>query len=561
VLQIDDSKNIILENNLIHDSFNNDLLKLNEHSDSCEVRSNIFYNQDNNPDINGGASQHIDANSVYHTIIEGNIFFNEYTVSGRENANRSSSFVLFKSSSTTLETVQYASYDAIIRKNVFLNWWGKSDQGYIQLGEDGKPFYEISNVEISDNLFINNQTRSIANGDGNLYNRMAGTMAIKCAKNVRIENNISTGFIQHSWHAFNDTHNGFFGYLLRISREGESPVIDGITITGNSLVDYSKQMGYISAGTKAMAINTTIDANNFFNGGKTFLNTPIEDLAIQIKDDIHATFDDPRLEADLTNVATPYFDGSKINGDYATINDARLDLILKYGTAKPVVNGDDVAPTWIYTTNLQWEWSKTNQNVDVTLTVSEEIKPISGWKKMNDLTYTKTYTENMYDNFIIEDLAGNQAIVNVRISGIDRTPPTATLTCQDDITSVTATITANEDIQAITDWVKSTNKIYIKIYTANVKEEVEIKDVAGNKNTVQVEITTLGDVGIINPIIDDKRLKEGEKVEVYNLNGSLVRIYKALQGDILESALENSALPTGIYIVKAGNKTAKVVKK
>jgi hypothetical protein len=79
--------------------------------------------------------------------------------------------------------------------------------------------------------------------------------------------------------------------------------------------------------------------------------------------------------------------------------------------------------------------------------------------------------------------------------------------------------------------------------------------------TWHVKVENPDDSGTVNPTIDNKRLKEGEKVEVYNLNGSLVRIYKASQGDILENALENSALPTGIYIVKAGNKSAKVVKK
>jgi hypothetical protein len=328
LMQIEMSDNITLENNILHDSYNNDLLKLNEHSNNCKIRNNIFYNQNAS-----GGDEHIDANSVYNTTIEGNIFFNDYKASGREEANRSFSFVLFKSSSST--DISTASHDAIIRNNVFLNWWGKSDQSFICMGEDGKSFYEIRNIEISKNLFINNKTRLTPNSDGWQYvNRMSGVLTIKNAQNVVIKNNIATGTMQHSWHGYNSTHDGFFGYFLRISKEWtNSPIIDTVKITGNSLADYNGYMGYISSGTRDMVKNVTIDSNNYYNGGKDFLNTPVKDLAVQIKYDAHATFKDPKLESDLDTVTVPYFNGGALHGGYSSISAARSDLIQKYGSA------------------------------------------------------------------------------------------------------------------------------------------------------------------------------------------------------------------------------------
>jgi hypothetical protein len=73
----------------------------------------------------------------------------------------------------------------------------------------------------------------------------------------------------------------------------------------------------------------------------------------------------------------------------------------------------------------------------------------------------------------------------------DTDAPTAEVTYEENGTSVKVTITANEDIKEINGWEKSTGRIYTKTYTENVTEEVEIEDLAGNKNKVQIEVTTL----------------------------------------------------------------------
>src|SRR5688572_3018941 len=50
------STNIVFRNNVIHESYNNDLVKINEESRGVAIIGNIFRNQQ------GGAGQHIDVN-------------------------------------------------------------------------------------------------------------------------------------------------------------------------------------------------------------------------------------------------------------------------------------------------------------------------------------------------------------------------------------------------------------------------------------------------------------------------------------------------------------------
>jgi hypothetical protein len=55
-------------------------------------------------------------------------------------------------------------------------------------------------------------------------------------------------------------------------------------------------------------------------------------------------------------------------------------------------------------------------------------------------------------------------------------------------------------------------------------------------------------------IIDNEQLSAGDKIEIYNVNGVLVGAYG------IRPTINIGHLPAGVYIVKIGNKTAKVVK-
>ena len=97
VIQVQDLLNpgrverITIRNNVIHDSYNNDLLKVNNGAGTVLVESNMFYNQE-------GSDEHIDVNSVTDVTIQNNVFFNDFAGSGRVNGNSTSSYIVIKDS-------------------------------------------------------------------------------------------------------------------------------------------------------------------------------------------------------------------------------------------------------------------------------------------------------------------------------------------------------------------------------------------------------------------------------------------------------------------------------
>ena len=105
---------IVLQNNIIHDSYNNDILKINDLAHHITVRGNVFYNQ---PAI--GGDEHIDINTVYDVTVEDNIFFNDYAASGRPVVDAAQSFIVIKNSGS-----QPVTQDITVRRNEFLNYHG-----------------------------------------------------------------------------------------------------------------------------------------------------------------------------------------------------------------------------------------------------------------------------------------------------------------------------------------------------------------------------------------------------------------------------------------------------
>jgi uncharacterized repeat protein (TIGR02543 family) len=58
-------------------------------------------------------------------------------------------------------------------------------------------------------------------------------------------------------------------------------------------------------------------------------------------------------------------------------------------------------------------------------------------------------------------------------------------------------------------------------------------------------------------IVNNEEWKTGDKIEVYSLSGALLKTFVATGA---RSTIDLSTLPAGTYIVKTGNRAAKVVK-
>ena len=86
--------------------------------------------------------------------------------------------------------------------------------------------------------------------------------------------------------------------------------------------------------------------------------------------------------------------------------------------------------------------------------------------------------------------------------GFDVTPPEIQVTYStEQLTrdSVIVTLTSNEEIQDISGWTEQTaGFVYAKEYTANMTENIEVRDLAGNETIVNVEINNIYTKGDLN---------------------------------------------------------------
>ena len=150
----------------------------------------------------------------------------------------------------------------------------------------------------------------------------------------------------------------------------------------------------------------------------------------------------------------------------------------------------------------------TNQNVIVKITSINQLQELDGWELSSDKkTLTKEYTKNIKETILVSDVEENEKQINIEINNIDKTGPSVNVgysTKNPTRENVTVTITSNEEVQAITGWTLSSDKKTLtKEYSANTKETITVKDIAGNETQANIEIsnidknlpeTTIGDI-------------------------------------------------------------------
>ena len=135
---------IVLRNNILHDSYDNDILKINNSTREITVQGNLFFNQ-------FGSDEHIDINSVQNVVVQDNIFLNDFAASGRTDPGNTSSFIVIKDSNGD-EDLYVGSREVLVRRNIFLNWQGSTGSNFVLLGEDGLPIYESEAITVENNL-------------------------------------------------------------------------------------------------------------------------------------------------------------------------------------------------------------------------------------------------------------------------------------------------------------------------------------------------------------------------------------------------------------------------
>lgn len=296
---------VTLRNNVLHDSYNNDILKINNGAHDIVIEGNVFYNQ-------SGLDEHIDLTSAYNIIIQDNIFFNDFAGSGRPDQNDTAGFILIKDVDEAADGV-LGSHNIGVRRNVFLNWSGNNGDGFITLGDNSpRSYYHAYDVVIENNLML-----------GNAGNVMHAALKVVQARDIVFQNNTVVGDLPAKSFAFRLT-------------TGNLPN-ENIQFYNNIWADPTGTMGAEYPGdwnrfsrTESTA-SFALSNNLYWNGGAAIPTDTAE--PINYTDDARRIVADPALRDDQENLAVPRWQPE--NGRFAdgsvSIRQAFVLLVTTYG--------------------------------------------------------------------------------------------------------------------------------------------------------------------------------------------------------------------------------------
>jgi len=307
VVQIQDgfsteTRRITLRNNILHDSWNNDILKINNGASQIRVIGNLFYNQQ-------GSDEHIDINSVDDVIVEENLFFNDFAASGRPVPTDTASFIVVKDSNGN-DDEYLGARNVILRRNIFLNWQGSPGSGFVLYGEDGAAYFEVFDGLVENNLLL-----------GNSAVTMRSPLGVKGARDLVFRHNTVVGDLPAN------------AYATRINREGDNPAIEAVRFVHNVFSDTAGTMADFSD-TLPADLSTgrpsTLSRNAYFNAGMALPFDPTD--VLNISGDAGRLEGDPRLPSPAA-VITPYWipASNQFNGGHASIRAAFEAIALQYG--------------------------------------------------------------------------------------------------------------------------------------------------------------------------------------------------------------------------------------
>ncbi len=299
---------ITIRDNVIHDSYDNDLLKINNATVDVTIEGNLFYNQT-------GPDEHIDVNSTDGVIIQDNVFLNDFEGSGRTNPKNTGSFIVIKDSNGAADVFE-GTLNTVVRRNVFLNYQGGTGYTFVLAGEDGKPYHEAVGVLVENNLML-----------GNSGEVMRAAFGVKGARDVVFRNNTVSGDLPSR------------AFAMRLLTEGQNPPNENIEFYNNIWTDPTGTFGSWQPGDPndfsdtppGSTLSFAIAGNLYWNAG---VSVPVDAAElINYTDDAEATVADPLL-ADPSGLIVPrwspetglFADGS------ATIREVFVRLVETYGT-------------------------------------------------------------------------------------------------------------------------------------------------------------------------------------------------------------------------------------
>lgn len=291
---------ITLRDNVIHDSADNDLLKISGAAHDILVEGNLFYNQ-------SGYDEHIDVNGAFDILIQDNVFFND-----RRRGRGTGHYVLIKDSAGARERSE-GSRRVTVQRNVFLHWQGSSQAHFVAVGEDGLPYHEGGEVQIRNNLMI---------GDG--PDRMHAPFGVSGGRDVAFEHNTVVG----------DLPARTFGAVLGGHRD--NPPNENIALRYNLWLDPTGTMSS-PFGRASTARNDGVElhGNLYWNGGRPVPGRGGDGL-LDPGSDRRAVIANPRLPRFRTP-ARPRWDpaSATFGGGARTIREAHERLVRLVAELRP----------------------------------------------------------------------------------------------------------------------------------------------------------------------------------------------------------------------------------
>ncbi len=295
---------ITFRNNIFHDSYNDDLLKMYNGVRFATIEGNLFYNQ-------GDSEQHMDVNSVTDSVIQDNIFFNDYAGSGRPVPEDTKAFIVIKDSGEEADG-QLGSERVTVRRNIFLNWQGTTSQ-FLKIGNDGKPFHEGRDIVVENNLFVGNSPELIGAAFG-----------VSGGRDILFRHNTIVGNLPAREYAF------------FVDMKDKNPINENVYFYNNIWSDFTGTMGSevkglpgrFSDGDPEESTSLILDNNLYWNGGASI---PGGDLVSPLIDDINRLVADPLLNVAPENIVLPRWDGSWFISCKRLIRQEFVRLVMLYG--------------------------------------------------------------------------------------------------------------------------------------------------------------------------------------------------------------------------------------
>ncbi len=296
-----------LVNNVIRDSYNNDLIRV-LFSRYTMLEGNLIYNP-------FGHDQHLDINSSSQdTTVQENVFFSDYAGSGRSIPDDVKEYITIKTSEVKDGTTRRVN----VRRNVFFRYESTVDTEHmISCGMDDKTYFESEDVLLENNLFLLNGM------DAN------GVLGVNESHRITFRANTVVGNASAS----------YFGG--RVGRKSSSALQSDEIAFYNNI--YSRPDGnmnkFIRSPTGDIA-SATLHKNLYWNGGND-IPVKAEDL-LNYTEDSSPILSDPKLPS-AASIPSPRWTGTNFGGGYSTIR-AVFEALVKYAippSDSPVIDAAD----------------------------------------------------------------------------------------------------------------------------------------------------------------------------------------------------------------------------